>query len=346
MERGWPGGGRPREGEGVGAGVWAALAAAACYAVATPLQHLAASGAATNAHGLRLLWQLSHRPVWMAGIGLNAFGLLLHAAALRSGTLVVVQPLLVSALVFALPVRAALDRRLPSADTVAWAALTAAGLAVFLVVANPAAGHAQPNQPVAASLLFAGMALAALGSLVAAKAGTKGGVGGFALGLASGVLYGLVAGALKMTTAAAGGGALGLLTSWPLYALALVGAWGLAVNQRAYQAAPLAVSLPALTVADPLVGIVFGAIVFGEYPADSPEAVVLEGLGVAVMTVGVVALARLEAHRAARAAATRPKRRPPGTASGPTPLPAASPGVLRAPTGPQDAGQDRGRGWP
>ena len=52
----------------------------------------------------------------------------------------------------------------------------------------------------------------------------------------------------------------------------LVGAGllGTAMNQRAYQIAPLSFSMPVVNVVDIVVAILFGVLVFGEAPAHSP----------------------------------------------------------------------------
>lgn len=286
-----------------------ALAAACCFAVSTSLQHHSASSAVASSAG-RLLAHLVRRPLWALGILASAAGFVLHALALHLGALTVVQPLLVVGLVFALPVRAALDRRIPTRRSLGWAGLTSAGLALFLVVADPTDGQRQPELGVAAALVGAGVVLAGAACWAGVRSRHAVGVG-VLLGLAAGVLFGLVAGVLKMTAFAASTGAsASLLGAWPLYALIGLGAWGLLVNQRAYQAAPLGVSLPVLNIVSPLVGIMFGAYVFGEQPSDRPVAVALEVLGLVGMSVGVVALARVEA-----------------ASSGPAPRPAT--GVLR-----------------
>jgi hypothetical protein len=74
-----------------------ALAGAICLALASALQHQAATGEHGYRSGIHLLWRLAHRPRWMAGLAVSGAGLVLHAAALHAGALAVVQPLLVTA---------------------------------------------------------------------------------------------------------------------------------------------------------------------------------------------------------------------------------------------------------
>src|SRR5260370_857351 len=117
-------------------------------------------------------------------------------------------------------------------------------------------------------------------------------VTGFALGLADGTLYGLVGGVLKATVQAALRDPAAAVTGWPLWALAVLGAWAFIIHQRAYTHAPLGVSLPALSVANPLAGMVFGTLVFRETPAHGPLAPLGEARGLAVIIVSVMMLAR------------------------------------------------------
>jgi len=83
----------------------AALGSALFLAVASVLQHRAGHDTAAVA-----LWQVLKRPVWLAGAGAGLAGFCLHVLALSGGRLSVVQPLLVSALLFALPLSRMLTR--------------------------------------------------------------------------------------------------------------------------------------------------------------------------------------------------------------------------------------------
>lgn len=272
--------------------VWAvvvALAAAGCFAVSTALQH---QGAAGTPAGRRWWRRLARRPGWVAGVCTGGVGFLLHAVALHLGTLVVVQALLVSGVVFALPVRAALERRAPGRLTMLWAVVTAAGLALFLVAVAPSPGVQRPDG--GRGVLY--VCVAAAVAAVATYGGTRvlsRRVRGLLWGSAAGILFGLTAGTVKMATATAtSGGIGGIAGTWPPYALLVLGVSGLAVTQCAYRSAPLPVSMPLLNVLSPLVGIGFGAYVFGELPDARPVAVVLQLVALAVTAVGVTVLSR------------------------------------------------------
>ena len=192
-----------------------ALAAAICIALASALQHQAATGAQGYRTGIHLLWRLTHSPRWVAGLAVGVAGFALHAAALRAGALAIVQPLLVTGLAFALPLRTLLDRARPSAGQVLAAAVLAAGVAIFVAAAHPSAGQPAPDAGAAAIVIAAGAMLAAACSVAATRAGS-GRLAGFALGLAAGILYGLTGGVLKAAVQAAIHHPAAAVTAWPL----------------------------------------------------------------------------------------------------------------------------------
>jgi len=163
-----------------GSAVGYALAAAICMALASALQHQAATGEQGYRSGIHLLWRLAHRPRWAAGQTVGVAGLALHAAALHAGALAVVQPLLVMGLAFALPLRALLDRARPSAGQVLAAAVLAAGVAIFVAAAHPSAGQPAPDAGAAATVITAGAILAGACSMVATRA-RSGRLAGFAM---------------------------------------------------------------------------------------------------------------------------------------------------------------------
>ena len=118
-----------------------ALVAAALFAVAAAAQQRAAAQVPDErARGLGVIRVLVRRPLWWVGTGGDLAGYAAQAAALGLGSLVLVQPLLVTTLLFALPLAAWWSgRRLSRADA-AWALALSAALALFVVVAEPTAG--------------------------------------------------------------------------------------------------------------------------------------------------------------------------------------------------------------
>ena len=116
-----------------GLAVGCALGSALCVAVSSVLQQRGASRAprGSGLH-LGLIAHLVGRPMWLGGLLAGVGTVALQALALASGPLVLVQPLLVCALRFALPASVLLEKRRPSLVEWAWALLLVAGLALSL----------------------------------------------------------------------------------------------------------------------------------------------------------------------------------------------------------------------
>jgi hypothetical protein len=114
------------------------------------------------------------------------------------------------------------------------------------------------------------------------------------LGATAGCLFGVTAGLLKLIggvdVAQVGSGELALL----VVALAGTGIVGTAINQRAYQIAPLAFSMPLVNVVDVLVAIGFGGVVFGEVPGHGAGGMVVQLLALSILAAGLREIARLE----------------------------------------------------
>ncbi|MGE0027860.1 MAG: DMT family transporter, partial [Thermoleophilia bacterium] len=89
-----------------------ALGAAVLFALASVLQQRAASEVSdADAHGTGLIRKLVRRPLWLAGTATDTLGYVAQAAALGLGSLVLVQPLLATYLLFALPLGAWMAKR-------------------------------------------------------------------------------------------------------------------------------------------------------------------------------------------------------------------------------------------
>jgi drug/metabolite transporter (DMT)-like permease len=277
---------------GVVAAMLVAFASTCGFALSTSLQHRTA-GQAPDSVGssLGVLRFVVTRPPWLLGIAIGAVAFVLHAIALKLGALAVVQPIMIAGVVLAVPVRTALDRQLPSRRELGSVLVTAIGLATFLVVANPVPSDDRPDRNAA----FIGTLLCLLAAAsITAFAGrvTSPRPRALLLGVSAGVLFGLVAALIKLVLHDLDDGPLTLFASWPLYALIGAGVSGTAINQRAYQVAPLSMSMPVLNIVDVLVAVGLGAWAFGEPPANDAVTLVVQGAALACMAVGLHQIAR------------------------------------------------------
>jgi hypothetical protein len=209
--------------------------------------------------------------------------------ALSSGSLSVVQPLLVTGLLFALPLSRMLERRAIHPADVSASAAVVLGLMIFQLTAQAANGRSTANLEVLAWCVAVGLAVCGV-ALVAAARHAKHRASW--LGFCAGAAYGLLAGLLKSSVGVFAVVGVGVLSSWPLYAFVVVVAGAIAVNQLAFNAGPLASSLPLITIVDPVVSIAIGAVAFGETTASSPLLVLGQIGGFALMSLGVVVLSR------------------------------------------------------
>lgn len=275
--------------------VGAALGGAASAALSTVLQHRSA-GRTPKGRGLRLvlLARLLRQPMWLGGLLAAGAGLILNAFALHAGGLAVVQPLLLTGMLFALPLSMVLERRRPSAGEWGWAALLVAGLSGFLLVARPTTGQVPSDTEALAGVLLAGGTAAGLSIVVAKRLHRHRAP---FIGIAGGITYGMTAALIKQVVQLTGGWA-ELPVRWPTYALVAVGVTALMLSQTAYQSGPIASSLPHLTMAELLTGISLGVLVFHERLTASPTALLAEVMSLLAVAVGVVQLSRRHARTA------------------------------------------------
>jgi drug/metabolite transporter (DMT)-like permease len=263
-----------------------ALVAAACMALTSALQQRAARQEKPHRSlDPRLLLRLVRRPMWLASWAPDLAGTGLQALALRFGPLALVQPILVAGLFLAIPLEAALDRRLPHRRDLLAVGTGSVGLAVFLSVAQPRAGVPDPSRRAWVAVLAA--CAVAVAACVAAARFRGGTVRGTVLGVATGVLYGLTAALLKVGVTRFSEHPAGVFTDWHLYALIPVGIAALVLNQNAFQSGPLAAPLTALTLADPVVSIAIGLAAFHERLDTGGPRLAVEAVAGAAMAVGI-----------------------------------------------------------
>jgi len=270
--------------------VVAALASAACFAGGSALQHrVASASSASEESRTGFVARLVRRPSWLIGLGLSAVAFGLHALALSQGDLGLVQPVIVSGIVFAVVIRAGLERRWPPRRTMIWLVLTWAGLALFLLV-RPTSAADSVHSSLAPVFVIIGVVVVIV-AMIAARRSEKDRLRGLLLGSAAGLLFGLVAGLLKLVFAQADQGWGKIFTHWTVWTLLAVGAWAIVLNQRAYQATRMSLTAPTLNITQVIVAIMFGILVLGEQTGSSPGVVTAEVVGLAVTILGIRNLA-------------------------------------------------------
>jgi drug/metabolite transporter (DMT)-like permease len=232
--------------------------------------------------------------VWLLGLAAQVAGVVLQAAALDRGRVSIIQPLLVTTVVWALPLGYFLTHQTIGTREVFGAGIIVAGLAVFATYGDPAAGlDDAPGSDWVTSILVIGTACAALlvfanrGSL-SARAAT--------LGTIAGMLYGLSATLMKpVVENVHTEGLADVLASWEFWVWAAAGVIGFVVQQLSLSTGRLVPSVATVSVANPVVSVLLGALVLQERLDKNPpwHAVVAVGaLCFALLGAVVISSAR------------------------------------------------------
>jgi drug/metabolite transporter (DMT)-like permease len=272
----------------------AAVLSAASFGLGSAVQHWATKQVPPAAPGdPRLLFRLVRQPAWLLGVCAVALGFALQMVALAFGPLVLVQPLLVTSVLFGTVFSAMLARRRLDGQILLGATACVVGLAALLTMFRPSdTGGAFADLPhlvplaVALAVIIAGCMVAAIRIRGAARVA--------ALAVACGVLYGLTAGLAKVITGQLRAGGLGEVLGHPaLYVICLLGPLGFLLSQHAFQQGTLlAPALAIITIVDPLVGLAIGVSWLGERITTTGPLLVGESLAGAVVVTGIALLAR------------------------------------------------------
>lgn len=274
--------------------VAAALAGAVFTAIGIVVRQRATMDVPRDRGVSRLMLNtLLHRPLWWAGTAAAVTGYAFQAVALAYGSLLLVAPLLVSALLFALPLSAWISRRRVTRAEWGWASLLTLSLALFVAVARTKPGDYRASEPTSVAVAAICL-LAVAASLLVAKRLT-GWRQAIMLALGVGVLFGVLAVLTKieMHILTEEGGAQ-LLTSPVTYALILVAVAATLLQQSAFHAGSLKASVPAMLVLEPVVAVLLGQVILGEHLAVSTPSAILLTIAIAAMAVATIALGRDE----------------------------------------------------
>ena len=267
-----------------------ALLAAFANALNVVTQHVASIGDPRHRKGWGFVRYLVTNPLWLFGWVALAGAFVFQALALHNGLISVVQPLLVTELVFALVLRRLwIHQRIRS---ITWwaAALTCVSLALFISMSEPSGGDVTPTGEawVSAVATTAGVVS------VLALLGLRGSPvrRAVVLGAATSMMWALVAVFIKaMTDSLVQYGVRGMFAHWPVYALAVSGLVAELLNQVTLHVGPLSVSQPVIVVVDPIVSIALSVWIFAETFSEDALRLGISAAAFAAMCVSVIVLA-------------------------------------------------------
>jgi drug/metabolite transporter (DMT)-like permease len=262
-----------------------------------------------------LLARLLHEREWWVGLGASIAAYFLQAAALYLAPVVLVQPLIVTELLFALPLAAAASgRRLGLREWTA-AAAVGAGIAVFLLLGQPSGGS--DRMALGTTITTAVAVAVGVGVLVAvseclhrrpmARASL--------LAVAASVCFGMLSVMTKVASHQFQHDRLGALLHVQPYLLAVAALTGLLLAQTAFRIAPLSIALPLIDIGEPLVAsvIAVGALHenldFGQTAAGVAVSIAVLIAGVALLdTSPLVRATQADINRQVAQGAVKPPR--------------------------------------
>jgi len=266
-----------------------ALAAAFLFALAAALQQKGALGLPEiSLRHPASLARLAGQTMWLVGTVALLGGYVFQAAALDRGRLAIIQPLLVTAVVFALPLGYFLTQQHVGRREIGGAAVIVAGLALFAIFGDPAGGNENaPGDEWAIAIAVLAVVCAAL-LLFAGRGGLT--MRAAVYGTIAGILFGLSAALTKPTLGYLHEGVSDLLSHWEPYALAIAGVLGFVLQQVSLGTGRLAPSVATVSVANPVVGILLGTLLLDERLSRPAWHVVAACVGLGLALAGAVAI--------------------------------------------------------
>jgi len=279
-----------------GLAVGASLGAATCAALAAALQSRSAGGAAGETAdpvgGLaRFARAQLGRRLWWFALLVQVTGFVLHALALNIGALTLVQPLMASAVVLAIPLNHYLRRTAVTTRELGWAVLIAAGLSAFLVSSSADRSTEVTGQGAGGSVAALLAVVLIAGCVAAARRGGRVWAAAL-LGIAAATAFTAEAALLQVSVTTAVAAPARLLTSTSTYGLVLAGLAGVALTQLAYRAGPMSAALPAIVTVNPLLSVGYGVLVRHDTFRHTPLAIAVEIVSLVLLTAGAFALTR------------------------------------------------------
>jgi drug/metabolite transporter (DMT)-like permease len=269
-----------------------ALCAAFLFALAATLQQkgaLAMGGVSLGSPASFV--RLARQTWWLLGSVALLGGYVCQAVALDHGKLAVIQPLLVSTIVFALPLGYFLTHQVVNRAEIVAAGFVVVGLTLFTVVGDAGAGNDNaPGWQWAIAIVVLG---AAAGALVLVGGRAPAAQKAALYGACAGLLFGLSAALWKPSGAILDVDGLGgMLSSWEFWVFAAAGVVAFLVQQVSLATGQLAPSVAMTAVVNPLVCIAIGTLLLDERLAPPAWHKAIAYSGLALALVAAVAITR------------------------------------------------------
>jgi drug/metabolite transporter (DMT)-like permease len=202
-------------------------------------------------------------PLWLLGTAFLFVGYGTQAAALDRGRLVVIQPLMVTTIVWALPLGWWLTHQHVTRRQIFGALVVVIGLAMFVTLGDPSEGNATAptNEQVISIVVICAIVA---GLLAWIRGNENAGVKAAVLGIAAGLFFGLSATFTKPfmnDLHVSLGTALG---DWRTYALLGFGFIAMVIQQFSLATGQFAPAMAAVSVANPAISVILGILIYDE----------------------------------------------------------------------------------
>ncbi|MFL0409690.1 DMT family transporter [Microbacterium paludicola] len=240
--------------------------------------------------GLSHLLRLLTRPSWVIGTVLLTVAIVCQLSALAVAPLIVVQPLGAVSLVITTLLNAQITGHVPTRKSLTSIGLCVGGIFLFVIVATLFATEHPLSQ--FELLVVLAILLVVIILLGVAWLMLRHRMGALFYITAAGVLYGFVATLAKVVISRFQQGDFDWLTIICLIALVAAAIAGGYFVQTAYASGPPDLVIAGLTVIDPIIAVLIGAIVLGEASQAPPWALIVFGIAGATASLGVFLLAR------------------------------------------------------
>ena len=242
---------------------------------------------------LRLVADLLRQRRWLAGLGIMIAGQLLGAWVIGHMVLALSEPLLATNLLFALIIAGRVSGQRARLRELIGAVILLAGVSALSVARAVTSVQDSVGSP--AYWPYVGAAIGATAACFAiAGRRRQGELRALLTGIAAGLVLGIQDALTRVTVRRLDSvhDAAALLISWPGLLPGRRGLIALWLMQSAFSSAPLHASLPGVTAAEPVSGIVLGIVAFREKVPASPLLIAVQVAGLITLVAGVILVAR------------------------------------------------------
>lgn len=271
-------------------GIPLAVLAALCNAITTIFERLGVETAPSGrGRGVKLLGYAIRRPVWWVGFAAMFGSFAFQACALGFTGLSVVQPLMVSELVFLVVILRVWFGAPLGLREAAGTVLTVAGLASFLALTNDGGGNTFPSTSGWVFVITACVGAVAI-CVVCTRLRESRAWRSSWLGAAAAICFALNAAFIKAATILFSQGFWHIFGHWQPYGIVVAGMAGLMFTQDSFHAGPITASQATLTIVDPISSIIIGVGLFDDELRGGIGALALDAGALLVMVVGLIVL--------------------------------------------------------